>query len=155
MFSPILRIIVFRSKIKSYFVYQYQRTCLLNTPNKVNTKDTWEYCVTGLQQWNKNKRLLLLRKKAKDWIENVQQIKDICNVNRKFSLGVEVVSVIAAIQLSVAIFLLLVFHCLTKLTILYSNQVKNEPAVLVKICLYCSIKKHREQFLIQIHKQLL
>ena len=84
--------------------------------------------------------------KERKWIENVQQIKDICNVNRKFSLGVEVVSVIAAILLSVAIFLLLVFDCLIKLTILYSNKVMNEPDVVLKIYLYCSVKKHTEQF---------
>ena len=59
---------------------------------------------------------------------------------------VEEVSVITAILLSVAIFSLLVFYCLTKLTMYYPCQVKNETDVLVKINRHCWIKNTENSF---------
>ena len=84
----------------------------------------------------KQKQKVAFVENEREWTENVQQIKYICNVNRKFSLSG---SSFRDRLLSVAIFPLLVLHSLTKLTILYSYQVKNEPEALVKIYLASSI----------------
>ena len=122
-------------EIKSYFVYQYRRTCLLNTLNKVNTKRHLGILRHRITTMKQKQKVAFVEKEWK-WMENVQQIKVICNVNRKFSLSG---SSFRDRLLSVAIFPLLVLHSLTKLTILYSYQVNNEPEALVKICHASSI----------------